>query len=156
MAGEKYGDKAIASLLSFFSGGFPAALAAVETAQGLAAGYLPRPDEYVDSRRADDADVKMLIYIESTTDIEGGVGMLQHDCTVAYHFSSDADIDNGEPILRKVFTAVKDLIDSDNNLGGGVTSAILSDGDYAAARTTTNATRHAVAVGVRVVTDDGC
>lgn len=154
MAGEQYADKAIAGLYAYLSANLPTYIAAVETAQGLAVGALGRP-EYLDAEHEDDNREIVLVYSESSNEFEGELKLATHNCVAAWHFHSDADLDAGKLKGRRIMTAMKNVIDADPTLGASVTSAIVATSLYDFETDTSNATRHAVAMDVRVVTYDG-
>jgi hypothetical protein len=153
MAGEKGADKAVAVLKAWMTTHLDTYLRAVETAQSLTVDSLGEPDEYVAGLRDDDNRTSVIVFVESSKDGDD-VDLQYHNCTVAYRFSSDADIDGGSLKARRITTALCDTVNSDQTLGGDVVSAIVTDRDHAHGKTIDSITRHAVAIGVAITTWD--
>jgi hypothetical protein len=153
MAGEKGSDKAVAVIKAWMAAHLDTYLRAVETAQSLTADSLGEPDEYIAGLRDDDNRTSLIVFLVSSKD--GDDTKLQyHDCTIAYRFSSDADIDAGSLKARRITTALCDTVNSDPTLAGAVVSAVVTERDHAHGKTINSITRHAVAIGVAVTTWD--
>ena len=155
MAGEKYADKAINALLSQFSSNFATQLAAVETAQSLAASALGRPDEYIEADRDDDNRALVKVFAEDTDEFEGEVALTKHGCVVAFCWYGDADFDANSLKARRVHTAMRAVVHDDMTLNSAVVSAIVVDTDYDYEKRSDNRARHAAAIAVDVITYDG-
>jgi hypothetical protein len=154
MAGEQGVDKAIAGLKAYLVANLPTYLSSYESDLSLDDGDLGRP-VYLDAKREDDNREILQIYSEGTEEFEGDLKLKTHDCTVAWHFHTDADLDAGALKGRRIEVAMQNAIDADPTLGLAVTSAIVSGSDPFAPTDTENVTRRASVLAVRVVTYDG-
>lgn len=156
MSGEKFGNKAVGALLDYFESNFTTQLRAVETAESLTANTLTDPVDYIPARLPKDNMVPIvLVYCNSSSELEKEPNLMRHDCEIALHFVGDADVETGQLRERQYETAMLQTLNADRTLGGNVVQAVLQDIDTDASKTADAQTRHAVAMGVEVITWDG-
>ncbi len=150
MAGEKYGDRAVAKLLAWCSAQLQTYLTAVETAQGLTAGSMEPPVAYLGSLLASDGRSPLLMIdcdsgaVESWSD-----GLHSYQCLIVLVFNGDADVWAGETKARRYLTALIDMVRASATLGSTVELAWGGSQDFDAEKEG-DRTRHAVALEVLV------
>jgi hypothetical protein len=158
MANEHHADLAVVSLAAYIRNGIAAKLRAIETEQGLDAGSLLDPAVVIEaSAPLDNRNPRYEVYIEDgQAHPESGEIRKVHvwDVTVAYSYTGDADIEAGERMARKQYTALRRLIEADYKLGGTVVVAIPGAVEFGRSRGDDAATKHEFALGVEVHTHD--
>lgn len=152
MAGEKYGDKAIANLLSYYETNLPTYLRAVETAQSLCASSLADPVDYIPAYVPDDTRSPLFqVFTLSGESLDPRNQLYLYDCVINVGYSSDADIEAGQLFMRRYMTALIDTLVADRTLGGNVVEAVETEQNYAAEKSG-GQTRYAISLGVQVTT----
>ena len=151
MAGEKYGDRAVAVLVAYVAANLQTYLTAVETAQSLTAGSMTPPAAYVASLITNDPRTPVVM-----VDCDGGItedwgeNLHVYDCMAILAFSGDADVSAGEAKARRYMTAMLDCIRADATLGATAEYAECTSQDFDAQVGGDSMTRHAVGLGVMV------
>jgi hypothetical protein len=154
MAGEKYAEKAVDALADWFTAQLQTYITAIETAQSLTTGTVPAPDEYVRGKYDDDNRNLLMVFCEDGSTVDVNNGIYEYDCTVAWAFSSDADLSAAQLRARRCLTALIDTLRADRRLGGVVAQAIEADQSLFHTKSADATTRHAVAIGVNVMVQE--
>jgi len=151
MAGEKYGDRAVTSLLAYCGSGLQTYLTAIETAQSLATGAMTAPVAYLGSLMAEDGRSPLLMVECIGGDPESwSDGLHAYECRVVLVFNSDADLVEGAAKARRYLTALVDMIRADATLGGTVELAWGGAQDFDAIQEDNAPTRFGVSLSVLV------
>jgi len=125
MAGEKYGDKAVAKLLAWVQAQLPAQLRLVETAQSLTTNSLTDPVDYVAAKVPEDYRSPLIqIYCDDGDSTDPMNSLYRYRCTVHLGYCNDADPVGGQLFMRRYMTAMLDTIRTDRTFSGTVVMAI--------------------------------
>lgn len=148
-----YEQIAVSSLATYLAAHLPAALRAVETADSLTVSSIPDPVAYVQAEVP--ADTRSpLVMVFDVASIPEQAGHRNHlaevDCTIGVLYSSDADLEGAELLMRRYVRALRDVLDLDPHLGGTVAAAWWTDENRNPPMTYDSATRHGRALGVTV------
>lgn len=155
MAGERYADKAIVKLLSYFETNLGTYLDALETAQSLTAGTMTHPVDYVPGYFPDDTRSPLFqAWVDTgephNEDPVGRNGVYAYQCNVMVSFASDADVETGQTMARRYMTALIDCLAASRTLSGTVVHAIDQGQKFYGPRPDAT-TRHAVEMAIEVV-----
>lgn len=156
MAGEKYGDRAVAYLLDFIENNLATQLRAVETAQSLTSNSLTDPIDYKPAWTPLDAAGPIVqVFSSDGGPVDHRNAVYEYDCTVALVFASDADIEAAQLKARRYMTALIDVVASDRTLGGKVVEALDEDQSFFHDKPGNAQTLNAIALGVSVTVHEG-
>lgn len=155
MAGEKYADRAVATLATFVEANLPTQLRAVETAQSLTTNSLTDPVAYVKADTPNDGRwPRVLIFAEGGEPVNHQNDIDEYDITLALEFMSDSDMDAAEIQMLRYMTAMIDTVRSDPRLNSTGIVAIDRDRSFHQQRGETTPTKHVAALGVEVRVHD--
>jgi len=154
MAGEQYGDRAVAALDAFAQANLQTYLTKVETDQSLAVGYLTPPDEYIQEYRPADPKSVMQFFYTTGGPVDRVNGLYEYNCVIAWIFPSDCDTGTGQKDARRRETAIANMIASDRTLGGLVVQAIDEDQSVFAEKPGGAQVLHAISLGVAVMVQE--
>lgn len=128
-----------------------------ETRASLPVGFLPNPVGYARASLPRDTRSPLVqIYDGAWSVPQGGQrNRVWHgDLTVAIEYTSDADLENAEDIMRGYVAALADAFQRNPVVGDGIRIEI-TDGDRAAAMIDQDSTiRHVRAIGLRAMSHD--
>lgn len=138
-----YVQRAKTALLDWFEAQLPTHLAAVETEEGLNAGDLTVPVEYMGRPAVHDNRSPLLqVYAESIDSGELRAGKWVITCPVVLSYSSDADLDAAELFVERYITALIRTVAADPQLGGQAVVTVLDRGEVHHYEGDNSATRH--------------
>lgn len=155
MAGEKYTDKAVSLLLAYVQSNLPAQLRLVETAQGLAANSLKDPEAYLDAQVSNDGSSPIILIYprdEQPQSYEGSITYCNLEIFVGY--AGDADVLTGERYVRRVVTALRDLIRANRTSNAAGLPLIDGAAQYESGASENDATYHTVRLAVEAHAHD--
>lgn len=156
MAGERYADRAVANLLSYFETNLGTHLDAIESAQSLTAGSMTDPVDFVPANVPDDNRSPLFMcYVESGESEAPAVTGVQdiiyvYDCVIAVEYSSDADIEAGQLFMRRYMTALIDCLKTSRTLSDTVTSVLDTSQEFQTETPGTGQTRYRIEMNVEV------
>jgi hypothetical protein len=152
---KHYAEKAVSGLAAYVRTNLPTYLRAVETEQELDEDTLPDPEAVIECRAPSDNRSPIVeVYAEVGEAIDERLRKHSYDCTLAWAFIGDADLEAGERTMMRCYTAMRRCLEADTTLGGTVSVAIPGRVEFEASRTSDAATRHEFALGVEIHTDD--
>lgn len=151
MSGERYAQLAAVALRDVIEDEIAAALATVETAQGLDAGTYAAPVAVVAARvPSDNRSPLIAVYWEAGAMRLQREGTANVDCTVVVQLIGGPDLEALERLAAAYVTALVDLIRGDSSLGGRVSGALVTDWEAAVGAGDRSSTRLITAIGVSV------
>lgn len=116
--------KATDAIKTALENGLVTQLRAVETAESLASGYLPDPEEYIKGSQPQNFASNPLVSVYATSESPAGeLGAQRNDvfevlCVVHWQWKSDADPETAEEKVELTNRALRLTILNDPTLGG--------------------------------------
>jgi hypothetical protein len=155
MAGERYTDKAVKSIAEYLAATIPAQLDTIETEQGLTAGSMEDPVAYVTARVPRDNRSPLVEVFEVAWDfVNQRERLMAVDCSIAFSFACDADLEAGYAKLRRYETAILKVLEASPSLSSRVVAALPTDGAAGTTRGDDSSTRLVFVQGVLVHVHD--
>jgi len=155
MAGEQYGDRAVAELLSYYETNLQTYLTAVETAQSLSTGAMTPPLDYLPGRMPDDLRSPLLqVYCDGGAAADHRNALHSYNCGVLVTYASDADIEAGQLFMRRYMTALVACLAADRTLGDNVVQAIDGEQNFFS-ESGDGTTSHSIDLSIEVMVFEG-